>query len=789
MLEDPVSRLKAALAVGRCVPFIGAGASISVGGPGWGEYVSQLIQGLPNADELSHRSRQPNVSVIDIASLAALERSRLRLASPEVRLRAASPVHKSLVAWKAPLYLTTNYDDGMERGFVALEESCDVLLNDQLSQLSLWNKIGNPVLLKLCSSTRDRSYSGAVTNSEFAHLIYGSPIIELLTTILRTHLVFFVGCGMGDPLVKEALNKCSESALAYVEPIALLPKNVPPELELSLRNWKVQTLNYVGPNHTVAIYRELDAIQPHPRGSRHLLIFEPGLLSKLDRILRAVDALSAVLKLASITVVTSFEEIGEEFLKWARGRSTSLTTVVHLINCYSAGCVESIVRELGKGAPKWDGFFVADEFAVEPASAVVELYEASGYGRSLQFHDCKTAKLSRDKRRFREFLDTFCSKEPLARNAVYRTFPLWPDITGDTLLRTIKSGGPWPSGKLVIKPPDAASSIGVRPISLDAEDEVESIRALDNFVQVVANFPKQIETSGCDSSEVLVEERLEGDEFSVECRRVAPNVDPEVVAIHWKPGIDNDRLKFFERIYVTLPPELGPYKKLESVNIALLKELGVETGVFHSESRVVEGIVRPLEIGLRPGGGMVSAQVHASHGVDLFEAGLLCAFQLAQSVPRFSKVVASAEIFATQPGVLPSLTVRNGDTQPWTVGNADGERVKDWLESRLRACPRPDARALLSKLLKDDTPMARDVLSSFNDNGVGLRANVDYFKLWLRPGEIVTEEESAYVAGLRVVCDPALTLGAAVAEAVAAMEVCYHSIECIPQPRLPAIDC
>src|SRR5262249_12586093 len=161
----------------------------------------------------------------------------------------------------------------------------------------------------------------------------------------------------------------------------------------------------------------------------------------------------------------------------------------------------------------------------------------------------------------------------------------------------------------------ANGSIAVRRVPLS--DERAALKAIDDFITIVATMPVRSETAGCDTTQLILEEYVRGEEFSIEGWIHGRMV--HITAIHWKIDIDADPHRFFERTFVTLPRAHKWYKLLEESTKSLvgkLVEKGAKSGVFHAECRVnsERNRVYFLEIGLRPGGGMVSASVrHATN--------------------------------------------------------------------------------------------------------------------------------------------------------------------------------
>jgi hypothetical protein len=118
---------------GRVIPFIGAGASMSVKwrqhglethGPSWGDLVDQAARLLGFQDPDLARVRGTDQQILEYFKLkhhdqtAQLTLWLARLMNPPDHALRASPIHRELAALiKCRLFYTTNYDDFLERAF------------------------------------------------------------------------------------------------------------------------------------------------------------------------------------------------------------------------------------------------------------------------------------------------------------------------------------------------------------------------------------------------------------------------------------------------------------------------------------------------------------------------------------------------------------------------------------------------------------------------------------------------------------------------------------------------
>lgn len=121
---------------GRLLPFVGAGASMSVSwkdqsgetqrGPSWRELVDQATELLGFSDPDLARVRGTDLQILEYFKLkhggqtAKLTNWLSKLMDPPVSALRDSPIHRELAKFsKCRLFYTTNFDDFLERAFEA----------------------------------------------------------------------------------------------------------------------------------------------------------------------------------------------------------------------------------------------------------------------------------------------------------------------------------------------------------------------------------------------------------------------------------------------------------------------------------------------------------------------------------------------------------------------------------------------------------------------------------------------------------------------------------------------
>lgn len=131
---------------GRLIPFVGAGASMSVGwtqdgaekrGPAWNELVREASRQLGFETPNLLRVRGTDLQILEYFHLQNSGVSRLtnwlvRNMNPPDAAVKDSPIHQALAALeKCQLFYTTNYDDFLERSFRLNGRSCEEVVLEE----------------------------------------------------------------------------------------------------------------------------------------------------------------------------------------------------------------------------------------------------------------------------------------------------------------------------------------------------------------------------------------------------------------------------------------------------------------------------------------------------------------------------------------------------------------------------------------------------------------------------------------------------------------------------------
>ncbi|WP_420036067.1 ATP-grasp domain-containing protein [Streptomyces sp. cg28] len=216
---------------------------------------------------------------------------------------------------------------------------------------------------------------------------------------------------------------------------------------------------------------------------------------------------------------------------------------------------------------------------------------------------------------------------------------------------------------VVLKPAARAGSIGVIRV-----DRAEDLPAAFEFAFAGAR-------DGSESTQVLVEEYLDGPEVSVEC--VTHCGTTTAVAVTRKTLGDEP---FFEEIAHSIDAADPLLPVVAPVASAAVKALGITDGVQHVEMRLVNGRPRLIEVNARIGGDMIGHLVHLATGIDLARAAADTACDQPPNLTPTRR--AAAAIRLLYPDASGTLTRRQlnptlAASAPWLERVAFQRRVGD----------------------------------------------------------------------------------------------------------------
>jgi hypothetical protein len=198
----------------RCVLFVGAGLSRGAGLPDWGGLLSELAKGLELPIGSLPRDTNGQISLdlcLDLAQWYAEKLGREKLdrhvhqrfgrtaeAHPCVRPTLA---HYLLLSMPFRLFLTTNYDDLLERTLTALRHDPEVICTPE--SVVHTGQTEQPSVVKLHGDATRRTPI-VLTRDDFDRFFRDHPVtVALLQGLLLNHTFLFVGYDLRDPNTRQ----------------------------------------------------------------------------------------------------------------------------------------------------------------------------------------------------------------------------------------------------------------------------------------------------------------------------------------------------------------------------------------------------------------------------------------------------------------------------------------------------------------------------------------------------------------------------------------------------------
>jgi hypothetical protein len=203
-----VSRLSAdlveAVARGECAVFCGAGLSIPAGLPSGAQLAEHLADRLDSFDG----NRR---DLTEVASVYEAERGRHALISffidrIESLSSGPSAVHEALCRLPVTAFITTNWDDLLERTLLLQKRDHAVLVTDR--EVPFLRGGALPVI-KL-HGTLNRPDTIVVTDRDYHELFLTQPaVLSLLDSLFSTKTIIFIGYALGDSDFKRLYYSCT----------------------------------------------------------------------------------------------------------------------------------------------------------------------------------------------------------------------------------------------------------------------------------------------------------------------------------------------------------------------------------------------------------------------------------------------------------------------------------------------------------------------------------------------------------------------------------------------------
>jgi hypothetical protein len=224
---------------GRCFALIGSGPSCEVGYPSWAKLTqdvwAEVLREKPTADqksfdrfiarmEFAAALRQAEV---ELGSRTALISVVQRVFIP-VAQRVAHPIYEYLARWPFACYLTTNYDNEIQKALNGLNVHFQTISNT-IQDLALLRDGADHLIVKLHADLTAPERM-VLTSLDYSTLISApdrEPFRARLRQIFETFDILLVGHSMSDPDLQHVLAIAKHSASAD-HPIFMMVANATP---------------------------------------------------------------------------------------------------------------------------------------------------------------------------------------------------------------------------------------------------------------------------------------------------------------------------------------------------------------------------------------------------------------------------------------------------------------------------------------------------------------------------------------------------------------------------------
>ncbi|MFE1836454.1 ATP-grasp domain-containing protein [Streptomyces sviceus] len=288
-------------------------------------------------------------------------------------------------------------------------------------------------------------------------------------------------------------------------------------------------------------------------------------------------------------------------------------------HAYRGYCLENVrahydVVLISGAEPTWEKAFLLDYAVADPndqaalaaaGRALAERYELAGVLTWTEWYLVPVARLARQlglpttaPEALQGCRNKHTSRSQFARHGVPSAVSVSVRTEREAADAAALIGYP-----VVLKPAAHAASMGV--IRVDSADDLPPAYA----------FAARTADHGVESTQVLVEQYLDGPEVSVEC--VTHHGQTTVVAVTRKTvGMP----PFFEELAHVVDANDPLLATVAPVAVAALDAVGITDGVSHVEIRIVDGRPRLIEVNARIAGDMIGHLVHLATGVDLARA-------------------------------------------------------------------------------------------------------------------------------------------------------------------------
>lgn len=213
---------------------VGSGLSIERGYPSWEELAlitTRLVsterpgETFSDLTQAFNRKDYPKVfeEAQDILGVQRLIQNLNNVLKPNTN---AKNIYDLLAQWPVPVYLTTNFDDEIQKSLAAAREAY-ISYNNSEDHLRSLNQETRGAIFKLHGDLR--SEAGLILTSSQYHAIENAPEWEYwrtkMTSVFQMQKVVIIGYSLSDPHIKHILERAQRGA-SFEQPICWLAPDV-----------------------------------------------------------------------------------------------------------------------------------------------------------------------------------------------------------------------------------------------------------------------------------------------------------------------------------------------------------------------------------------------------------------------------------------------------------------------------------------------------------------------------------------------------------------------------------
>ncbi len=209
---------------GRCVVLVGSGPSIEIGYPSWCKLAADTYEALALkgrvSDKRSYQQYLANKKYPELFKLAQRDLGNDHTALVELIKSLLYPqevtrglIYEHLSKWPFACYLTTNFDDELQKAIERTGRAFPVIRN-RLEDFYLWRD-GVKDLIQKLHSDLDHPHEVVLTSSDYTRLYVdkaGAYYRTRLASILTTYDILIIGHSLTDPDLAYILRLAKEIA-------------------------------------------------------------------------------------------------------------------------------------------------------------------------------------------------------------------------------------------------------------------------------------------------------------------------------------------------------------------------------------------------------------------------------------------------------------------------------------------------------------------------------------------------------------------------------------------------